>query len=168
MAVSGTLEKYFVVRIAWVFGLNGKSFIKTMIHVGKTHDEVRVVTCTRRRNTAINHATNAEAGDGNVDVGRKTKYIGRYDLCREFCRQYGLKTKVTSAITGEYGRSKAARAFNCRLSRFQHGRMRCADTCKKYSVERRKTGGQRDGTDCCREKCWRHRRPLCDNARCTC
>lgn len=42
-AVSNTLEKYFIVRIAWVFGLNGKNFIKTMIHVGKTHDEVRVV-----------------------------------------------------------------------------------------------------------------------------
>ena len=42
-AVSQTLEKYFIVRIAWVFGLNGKNFIKTMLHVGKTHDTVRVV-----------------------------------------------------------------------------------------------------------------------------
>ena len=43
LAVSSILEKYFIVRIAWVFGLNGKNFIKTMINVGKTHDEVRVV-----------------------------------------------------------------------------------------------------------------------------
>lgn len=43
LAVSSTLEKYYIVRIAWVFGLNGKNFIKTMINVGKTHDEVRVV-----------------------------------------------------------------------------------------------------------------------------
>ena len=43
LAVSQTLEKYFIVRIAWVFGLNGKNFIKTMLNVGKTHDTVRVV-----------------------------------------------------------------------------------------------------------------------------
>lgn len=43
LAVSGTLDKYFIVRIAWVFGLNGKNFIKTMLSVGKTHDKVRVV-----------------------------------------------------------------------------------------------------------------------------
>ena len=43
LAVAKTLEKYFIVRIAWVFGLNGKNFIKTMINVGKTHNIVRVV-----------------------------------------------------------------------------------------------------------------------------
>lgn len=43
LAVSQTLEKYFIVRIVWVFGLNGKNFIKTMLNVGKTHDTVRVV-----------------------------------------------------------------------------------------------------------------------------
>ena len=43
LAVSEILEKYFIVRIAWVFGLNGKNFIRTMLNVGKTHPEVRVV-----------------------------------------------------------------------------------------------------------------------------
>ena len=43
MAVAENLDKFFIVRIAWVFGLNGKNFIKTMINVGKTHPEVRVV-----------------------------------------------------------------------------------------------------------------------------
>lgn len=43
MAVAEILDKFFIVRIAWVFGLNGKNFIKTMINVGKTHDTVRVV-----------------------------------------------------------------------------------------------------------------------------
>ena len=43
LAVANTLSKYFIVRIAWVFGKNGKNFIKTMLKVGKTHDEVRVV-----------------------------------------------------------------------------------------------------------------------------
>lgn len=41
--MSGTLEKYFIVRIAWVFGINGKNFIKTMINVGKKYGTVRVV-----------------------------------------------------------------------------------------------------------------------------
>lgn len=43
MAVSSILDKYFIVRIAWVFGVNGKNFIKTMLHLGKTHDTIRVV-----------------------------------------------------------------------------------------------------------------------------
>lgn len=43
LAVANTLDKYFIVRIAWLFGKNGKNFIKTMINVGKTHDTVRVV-----------------------------------------------------------------------------------------------------------------------------
>ena len=43
LAVSSTLTKYFIVRIAWVFGVNGKNFIRTMLNVGKTHDTVRVV-----------------------------------------------------------------------------------------------------------------------------
>lgn len=43
LAVSSNLEKYFIVRIAWVFGVNGKNFIKTMLNLGKTHDHLRVV-----------------------------------------------------------------------------------------------------------------------------
>ena len=43
LAVAQTLEKYFIVRIAWVFGLNGKNFIKTMLKVAKNHPQVRVV-----------------------------------------------------------------------------------------------------------------------------
>lgn len=43
-AVSGNLDQYFIVRIAWVFGVNGENFIKTMLNVGKTHDTVRVVS----------------------------------------------------------------------------------------------------------------------------
>ena len=43
LAVTNTLEKYFIVRIAWVFGVNGKNFIKTMLNVGKTHDKLNVV-----------------------------------------------------------------------------------------------------------------------------
>ena len=133
LAVSNTLDKYFIVRIAWVFGLNGKNFIKTMINVGKTHDEVRVVndqigTPTYTYDLArllvdmcetekygYYHATNAEVMD--EDAGCKTGYISWYDFCCEFYRQYGLKTKVIPVTTAEYGLSKAARPFNSRLDK---------------------------------------------------
>ena len=132
-AVRRTLDKYFIVRIAWVFGLNGKNFIKTMINVGKTHDEVRVVndqigTPTYTYDLArllvdmcetekygYYHATNAEVTDENA--GCKTGYISWYDFCCEFYRQYGLKTNVIPVTTEEYGLSKAARPFNSRLDK---------------------------------------------------
>lgn len=133
LAVSDALEKYFIVRIAWVFGLNGKNFIKTMINVGKTHDEVRVVndqigTPTYTYDLArllidlcetekygYYHATNAEVTDENAEC--KTGYISWYDFCCEFYRQYGLKTKVIPVTTEEYGLSKAKRPFNSRLDK---------------------------------------------------
>lgn len=133
LAVSGTLEKYFIVRIAWVFGLSGKNFIKTMINAGKTHDEVHVVNnqigtptytfdlarllvdmCETER-YGYYHATNAEVTDESADC--KTGYISWYDFCCEFYRQYGLKTKVIPVTTEEYGLSKAARPVNSRLDK---------------------------------------------------
>ena len=127
LAVSGMLENFFIVRIAWVFGLNGKNFIRTMVNVGKTHDEVRVVndqigtpTYTKDLSRLLvdmietekygyYHATNSEAEEG--------EYISWYDFCCEIYRQYGLKTKVTPVSTAEYGLSKAARPFNSRLDK---------------------------------------------------
>ena len=145
LAVASTLDKYFIVRIAWVFGLNGKNFIKTMVNVGKTHDEVRVVcdqigTPTYTYDLArllvdmcetekygYYHATNAELPEAGTDVGDeqtghattgpKTGYISWYDFCVEIYRQYGLTTKVTPVTTAEYGLSKAARPYNSRLDK---------------------------------------------------
>lgn len=123
LAVSSTLEKYFVVRIAWVFGKNGKNFIKTMLNVGRTHDEVRVVndqigTPTYTYDLArllvdmivtekygYYHATN-EGG-----------YISWYDFTCEIYNKAGLTTKITPVTTEEYGLSKAKRPFNSRLDR---------------------------------------------------
>ena len=133
LAVSNTLDKYFIVRIAWVFGLNGKNFIKTMINVGKTHNEVRVlndqigtptytydlarllVDMCETEKYGYYHATNAEVTDENA--GCKVGYISWYDFCCEFYRQYGLKTKVIPVTTEEYGLSKAARPYNSRLDK---------------------------------------------------
>ena len=127
LAVAKTLEKFFIVRIAWVFGLNGSNFVKTMIRAGKTHDAVRVVcdqvgTPTYTPDLArlladmivtdrygYYHATNSESEPGG--------YISWYDFCREFYRQYGLDTKVIPVTTAEYGLSRAARPENSRLDK---------------------------------------------------
>lgn len=123
LAVSQTLEKYFIVRIAWVFGLNGKNFIKTMINVGKTHDEVRVVndqigTPTYTFDLARLLVDMCETEKyGYYHATNEGGYISWYDFCCEFYKQYGLKTKVTPVTTEEYGLSKAARPYNSRLDK---------------------------------------------------
>jgi len=127
LAVIGTLNKYFIVRIAWVFGLNGKNFIKTMINVGKTHDTVRVVndqigTPTYTADLArllvdmvetdkygYYHATNSESSPGG--------FISWADLAEEAYRAAGMNVKVERVTTAEYGLSVAARPFNSRLDK---------------------------------------------------
>ena len=126
-AVSSVLEKFFIVRIAWVFGLNGKNFIRTMLHVGKTHDTVRVVsdqigTPTYTKDLArlladmvetdrygYYHATNSEESPG--------AYISWADLAEEAYRAAGMSTKVVRVSTEEYGLSKAVRPINSRLDK---------------------------------------------------
>ena len=123
LAVSEILDKYFIVRIAWVFGLNGKNFIKTMINVGKTHDAVRVVndqigTPTYTYDLARLLVDMAETEKyGYYHATNEGGYISWYDFCCEFYRQYGLTTKVIPVTTAEYGMSKAARPFNSRLDK---------------------------------------------------
>lgn len=122
-AVSSILEKYFIVRIAWVFGLNGKNFIKTMINVGKTHSEVRVVndqigTPTYTLDLArLLVDMNETEKYGYYHATNEGGYISWYEFCREIYRQYGLDTRVIPVTTEEYGLSKAARPFNSRLDK---------------------------------------------------
>ena len=123
LAVANTLEKFFIVRIAWVFGLNGKNFIKTMISVGKTHDTVRVVndqigTPTYTKDLARLLVDMVETEKyGYYHATNEGGYISWYDFCCEFYRQYGLTTRVIPVSTAEYGLSKAARPFNSRLDK---------------------------------------------------
>ena len=123
LAVSGTLEKYFIARIAWVFGLNGKNFIKTMINVGKTHDTVRVVndqigtpTYTLDLSRLLVDMIETEKY-GYYHATNEGGYISWYDFCVEFYKQYGLTTNVIPVTTEEYGLSKAARPENSRLDK---------------------------------------------------
>ena len=123
LAVSSTLSKYFIVRIAWVFGKNGNNFIKTMLNVGKKFDTLKVVndqigtptyTCDLARllvdmietdKYGYYHATN-EGG-----------YISWYDFACEIFKQAGYTNTVLPVTTEEYGLSKAARPFNSRLDK---------------------------------------------------
>jgi dTDP-4-dehydrorhamnose reductase len=123
MAVSETLKKYFIVRIAWVFGLNGKNFIKTMLDVGKTHDTVRVVndqigTPTYTLDLARLLVDMIETDKyGYYHATNEGGYISWYDFTKEIYRQAGYKTEVLPVTTEEYGLSKAARPANSRLDK---------------------------------------------------
>ena len=123
LAVSGNLDKYFIVRIAWVFGVNGKNFIKTMLNVGKTHDTVRVVkdqigTPTYTYDLARLLVDMIETDKyGYYHATNEGGYISWYDFTCEIYRQAGYDTKVIPVTTEEYGRSKAARPFNSRLDK---------------------------------------------------
>ena len=123
LAVADTLTKYFIVRTAWAFGLNGKNFVKTMINVGKTHDTVCVVndqigTPTYTLDLARLLVDMCETEKyGYYHATNEGGYISWYDFCREFYRQYGLTTKVIPVTTQEYGLSKAARPMNSRLDK---------------------------------------------------
>lgn len=123
LAVAETLKKYFIVRIAWVFGKNGKNFIRTMLNAGKMHDTIRVVndqigTPTYTFDLARLLVDMIETEKyGYYHATNEGGYISWYDFTKEIYRQAGYKTKVIPVTTEEYGLSKAARPFNSRLDK---------------------------------------------------
>ncbi len=123
LAVAETLEKYFIVRIAWVFGKNGRNFIKTMLNVGKTHDTVRVVndqigtpTYTFDLARLLVDMTESEKY-GYYHATNEGGYISWFDFTKEIYNQAGISTKVLPVSSQEYRLSKAARPFNSRLDK---------------------------------------------------
>lgn len=123
LAVSSILEKFFIVRIAWVFGLNGKNFIKTMLNIGKKFDTLRVVcdqigTPTYTYDLARLLIDMAESEKyGYYHATNEGGFISWYDFACEIFRQAGYETNVVPVTTEEYGISKAARPFNSRLDK---------------------------------------------------
>ena len=123
LAVAENLDKFFIVRIAWVFGLNGKNFIKTMINVGKTHDTVRVVndqigTPTYTKDLARLLVDMVETDKyGYYHATNEGGYISWADLAEEAYRAAGMDVRVDRVTTAEYGLSVAARPYNSRLDK---------------------------------------------------
>lgn len=123
LAVSSNLDKYFIVRIAWVFGVNGKNFIKTMLNLGEKYEEIRVVndqigTPTYTYDLARLLVDMIETDRyGYYHVTNEGGYISWYEFACEIFRQAGYTTKVIPVTTEEYGLSKAVRPFNSRLDK---------------------------------------------------
>lgn len=132
LSVSETLEKFFIVRIAWVFGKNGNNFIKTMLKVGKNHDRLTVVndqigTPTYTLDLAVLLVDMIETEKyGYYHATNEGGYISWYDFACEIFRQaaemgytdYDSEhLTVAPVTTAEYGVSKAARPFNSRLDK---------------------------------------------------
>lgn len=123
LAISERLDKYFIVRIAWVFGVNGNNFIKTMLNIGKKYDTLRVVrdqigTPTYTYDLARLLVDMLETEKyGYYHVTNEGGYISWYDFACEIFRQAGYSTKVVPVTTQEYGQSKAIRPLNSRLDK---------------------------------------------------
>ena len=124
LAVSSLLEKYFIVRIAWVFGVNGKNFIKTMLNIGKTHDTLRVVndqigTPTYTYDLARLLVDMIQTDKyGYYHATNEGGYISWYDFACEIFKKAGYDhVTVLPVSTQEYGISKAVRPFNSRLDK---------------------------------------------------
>lgn len=122
-AVAEILSKYFIVRIAWVFGQNGNNFIKTMLNVGKKYDTLRVVndqvgTPTYTFDLARLLVDMLETDKyGYYHATNEGGFISWYDFACEIFKQAGYNTKVIPVTTAEYGMSKAKRPFNSRLDK---------------------------------------------------
>lgn len=123
MAVRSLVRRHFIVRIAWVFGLHGGNFIKTMLRLGKTHPCLRVVndqigtptyTVDLARLLADMIVTDRY---GCYHATNEGGYISWADFAAEIFRQAGMSTEVTPVSTAEYGLSRARRPYNSRLDK---------------------------------------------------
>ena len=123
LSVANYLDKFFIIRIAWVFGVNGNNFIKTMLNVGKKYDTVRVVndqigTPTYTYDLARLIVDMIESDKyGYYHATNEGGYISWYDFTCEIYKQAGYTTTVVPVTTAEYGLSKAARPYNSRLDK---------------------------------------------------
>lgn len=121
--VKEILEKYFIVRISWVFGINGKNFVKTMLNIGKSRSVLTVVndqigspTYTSDLAVLLCDMVNTEKY-GTYHATNEGDFISWYNFACEIFRQAGYNTAVKPVTTEEYGLSKAERPKNSRLSK---------------------------------------------------
>ncbi len=121
LAVQNTLEKYFIVRIAWVFGVNGKNFVKTMLNLGKTRDKLTVV-CDQFGSPTYTY----DLAKLLVDMIQTDKYgvyhatnegfCNWYEFACEIFKQAGMNVEVAPVTSDQYP-AKAKRPYNSRMSK---------------------------------------------------
>ncbi len=117
------LDRYYITRIAWVFGKNGNNFVKTMVRLGQTHSELRVVkdqigTPTYTPDLARLLVDLMESDQyGNYHITNEGGYISWYDLAVATFEEAGMEVHVTPVRTEEYGESLAKRPLNSRLDK---------------------------------------------------
>lgn len=121
-AVEKYVKKHYIVRIAWVFGVNGKNFIKTMLKLAETHDRLTVVsdqigTPTYTYDLAVLLVDMLESDKyGKYHVTNEGGYISWYDFAKEIFRQAGVNVEVVPVTAEEY-KAKAKRPYNSRMSK---------------------------------------------------
>lgn len=122
-AVADRVDKFFIVRIAWVFGAGGSNFVKTMLRIGASRDSVNVVddqigtpTYTPDLSRLLADMIVSEKY-GYYHATNEGGYIGWDEFARAIFQEAGYSTRVNSVSTKEYGLSKAARPFNSRLDK---------------------------------------------------
>lgn len=123
LAVKDALEKYFIVRVAWMFGVNGKNLVNTMVRIGRTQASVRVVndqtgTPTYTKDLARLLSDMIETDRyGCYHATNEGGYISWYGFTKEIFRQAGINAKAVPVSTAEYGLLKAKRPLNSRLDK---------------------------------------------------
>ncbi len=119
--VMNLLDKYYIVRISWVFGINGKNFVKTMIRLANSHDKVNVISDQVGRPTYTKDLAklliemSLKDKYGVYHVSNEGEYISWYQFTKEIYKLMGINTFVNPVTTEEYELSKAQRPFNSRL-----------------------------------------------------
>ncbi len=121
MAVQETLEQYFIVRISWVFGIHGKNFIRTMLRLSESHDELSVVddqigSPTYTVDLARLLADMAETDKYGIYHATNEGTCSWAELAAETFRQFGCRTKVIPVPSSAYP-TKAVRPHNSRMSK---------------------------------------------------
>ena len=121
LAVQNTLDKFFIVRIAWVFGVNGKNFIKTMLNLGKTRDSLTVVndqfgSPTYTYDLARLLVDMVETDKYGIYHATNEGICTWYEFACEIFRQAGMNVKVSPVLASEYP-AKAKRPSNSRMSK---------------------------------------------------
>lgn len=121
LAVQELLDRYFIVRIAWAFGRNGKNFVKTMLRLAETHDTITVVndqfgSPTYTYDLARLLVDMIQTEKYGVYHATNEGFCSWYDFACAIFREAGIEVNVVPVTSAEYG-AKANRPMNSRMSK---------------------------------------------------